>query len=462
MWTPESLQAEGPRYLAVVERIQRDIASGALRPGMQLPPQRELASALGVDLTTISRAYAEAQRRGLIAGQVGRGTFVRARSDGATNEGLRAADDAPVDLSRNFPSSAVIEEAERALAKTLEQLPASRTFAGLLDYQAHAGRLAHREAGAEWVARQGVRQPPEQIVITAGAQHAMTVILMAYAPAGTKVMAESLAYPAFNALAERFGLEVIGLPMDDEGILPDAFRAACRSGGRLLYCTPTLQNPTTATMSAGRREAIARIADEFGVFIVEDDVHGGLPREAPPALSSFLPDRSFYIATLSKTVAPGLRIAYVAAPGERATAQVTAGVSATSWMAVPLMAEIAARWIRDGVADRLLAAHRGEANERQAIAADLLAAFDWRAHPEAYYGWLSLPDGWSTAEFVMQARRRGVIVTPSDAFATGGVTSPAAVRLSLCAAPSPAALARALEQINLLLDSGPNAAASLL
>lgn len=462
MWTPDSLQAEGPRYLAVVERIQRDIASGALRAGMRLPPQRELASLLGVDLTTISRAYAEAQRRGLVSGQVGRGTFVRARGAEAASGGLRGGEDAPVDLSRNFPSALVLEEAERTLATTLTQLPGSRSFEGLLDYQPHAGRQDHRQAGAEWISKSGVECPVDQIIITAGAQHAITVILMAYAPPGTKVMAEALTYLAFNSLAEQFGLEVLALQMDDEGILPDAFRVACRSGGRLLYCTPTLQNPTAAVMSAERRNEIAGIAEEFGVVVIEDDVHGRLPREAPAPLSTFLPARSFYISTLSKTVAPGLRTAYVAAPDERATARVTAGVGATSWMAAPLTAEISARWIREGIADRLLAAHQNEANRRQAIASDLLAGFDWQAHPEAYYGWLALPAGWSTAEFVMQARRRGVIVTPSDAFIAGHGTSPAAVRLSVCAAPSPASLARALDQVSRLLDSGPNAAASLL
>lgn len=462
MWTPKSLQAEGPRYLAVVARIERDIASGALRPGMRLPPQRELASRLGVDLTTISRAYAEAQRRGLVSGQVGRGTFVRARGDAATSGSLRAAEDGPVDLSRNFPSAVVIEEAERALAATLAQLPRSRSYAGLLDYQAHAGRADHREAGATWMAKRGVECPVDRVIITAGAQHAITVILMAYARPGTKVMAEGLTYLAFNSLAEQFGLEVLGLPMDGDGILPEPFRAACRSGGRLLYCTPTLQNPTAALMSAERRREIAGIAREFGVMVIEDDVHGRLPRQAPPALSTFLPDRSFYVSTLSKTVAPGLRTAYVAAPDDRAAARVTAAVGATAWMAAPLTAEISARWIREGIADRLLAAHQQEANRRQAIAAELLAPFDWQAHPEAYYGWLTLPAGWSTAEFVMQARRRGVIVTPSDAFTAGQATTPAAVRLSVCAAPSPAALTRALEQVSRLLDSGPNAAASLL
>lgn len=462
MWTPDSLDPDGPRYLAVVARIQRDVASGSLRPGMQLPPQRELASRLGMDLTTISRAYTEARRRGLVTGHVGRGTFVRAHAATLALSTASAMDDSPVDLSLNLPPASVLEEAERALATTLRELPDSSSFAGLLEYQPNAGRTEHREAGAEWVARRGLDRPASQIVVTAGAQHALTVLLMSHAQSGTTVMAEALTYPVFKGLAEQLRLDVVGVAMDDEGLSPDAFRAACRAGGRVLYCTPTLQNPTTAIMSHRRRQEIAEIAAEFEVVIIEDDTYGLLPREAPPALTTFAPERSFFVGSLSKTVAAGLRVAYVAAPSERAARQIAAGVRTTSWMATPLTAEIAARWIRDGIAGQLLAANQAEANVRQRIAADALAQYAWRAHPDGYHGWLHLPDGWSTAEFVMHARRQGVVVTPGDAFAVGREPSPMAVRLSLAAPPSHAALERAVGRLSRLLETGPDLATSLL
>jgi DNA-binding transcriptional MocR family regulator len=257
-------------------------------------------------------------------------------------------------------------------------------------------------------------------------------------------------------------LTVVGLPIDHEGLLPEPFTRACRQGGRVLYCTPTVQNPTSALMSAARREEIGAIARQFDVTVIEDDVYGMLPRHAPPALSSVAPDQCIFVSSLSKTVAPGLRIAFVVAPTERAAKQFAAGVRATTWMATPLTAEIASSWIRDGVAMRLLNAYRAEANARQALAARYLAACDWHAHADGYHGWLQLPDGWTTAEFMMQARRQGVVVSPSDVFAVGADPVPAAVRLSLCAAPAVADLERALERIARVLETGPEVGLAVL
>jgi DNA-binding transcriptional MocR family regulator len=462
MWSPKSLQSHGPRYLAVVERIQRDIDDGTLTAGMQLPTQRELAARLGVDLTTVSRAYSEATRRGLIAGQVGRGTFVRANAAAFALTAPRGGEEAPVDLSLNLPPAPVLEQAELALADTLRALPGSPAFRGLLEYQPNAGRPDHREAGASWIRLRGVERPASQVIVAAGAQHALTVLLTTYVPAGATVMAEASTYPVFKVLAEQLRLNLVGVAMDDEGLLPDAFREACARGARVLYCIPTLQNPTSTLMSAGRRRAIAEVAREFGVVIIEDDTYGMLPRQSPPALSAFEPERSFLISSLSKTVAPGLRVAYIAAPTERAAVQVAAGVRATSWMSTPLTAEIATRWIRDGVAARLLAGYQTEANIRQRVAAAALANCEWHSHPESYHGWLGLSAGWSTAEFVMQARRLGIIVTPGDAFSIDRDAGPAAVRLSLSAARSVAQLEVALERVSRLLETGPDMASSLI
>ena len=460
MWTPRELSSDVPRYVALADRIAEDVASGQLTPGMRLPPQRELATQIGVDFTTVSRGYAEARRRGLIVGHVGRGTFVRPRREGETSgDDQRTAVSESVDLSLNLPPGVAVEEAGRALADTLGALRAGGGLGTLLDYHPHAGRPSDRAAGAVWVSqRLGVDIPPQRIVVCAGAQHALSVCLMALAGPGDVVATEALTYPGFKALAEQLHLRVEGLEMDEEGLRPRSLRdLARRKTVRALYCTPTLHNPTAGIMSLERRRKLARAAHECGVPILEDDVYGALASGAPAPVSALLPSQSYFIASLSKAVASGLRIAYVLAPDARAADRLAAIVRATTWMATPLTAEIASRWIMDGTAARIREAVRAEVRWRQRLATSILGRQSIRAHPEGFHVWLELPTGWSSAQFAIEARRAGVNVTPGDAFAAGTSPVAPAVRLSLGAARTREALDRALRVVEGLLESGPGA-----
>jgi DNA-binding transcriptional MocR family regulator len=242
--------------------------------------------------------------------------------------------------------------------------------------------------------------------------------------------------------------------MDAHGLRPEALEDACREGGaKAVYLIPTVHNPTTAVMPEERRREIARIARAHGLAIVEDDVHGLLPRERPRPIAALAPERSYYLTSTSKTLAPGLRIAYVLSPPDR-VARLTASLRATTWAVAPLMAAVASTWIGDGTADALVAARRLEAGERQAMARDRLAGADFDAKPEAYYLWLRLPEPWRGEAFAAEARARGVLVTPAEAFAVGRAPVPHAVRLCLGAARSRAALLRGLHAVAGLLRAG--------
>jgi DNA-binding transcriptional MocR family regulator len=197
-----------------------------------------------------------------------------------------------------------------------------------------------------------------------------------------------------------------------------------------------LHNPTSATMGDARRREIARIARAHGVTIVEDDVHGVLPTSAPAPIATHAPEITCYLTGLAKSVAPGLRIGYVVAPPPLVT-RLAAGIRATTWMAAPLMAEIASRWVEDGTAARLLDAKREEATARQEIAARVLGRFRIDTHPQAYHLWLHLPDPWRSETFADEARRLGVAVTPSQAFLVGRGSAPHAIRVCLGPAPDP-------------------------
>lgn len=457
-WSPKALHAGVPLYLALADRIAEDVAAGHLPPGSRLPTHRDLAARLGIDLTTVTRGYAEARRRGLLTGKVGRGTFVSAvagPSGPAELRGVRGI----LDLSLNVPPSLDPDLPGLALARTLAGVAKGVHVGALLAYQDSAGMQVHRAAGASWVARRVPGAPAERVVLTNGAQHAILALLVTLTAPTDVVVTERVTYPGFRSAAEHLGLRVRGLDMDDEGITVASFRSACRSGARMLYTAPTLQNPTTITMTAERRAALAKVARHHGVRIIEDDVYGVLADDAPAPLSVHAPELTYFVASLTKAVAGGLRVGYVMCPTTADTERLAAGVRATTWMAPPLMAHIASEWVRSRVARDILEANRAEAARRQAVAARVLGGWAWRADRFGYHGWLELPEAWTSADFVAQARRAGVAVTPADAFVAEGSWSRAAVRLSVTGPRDAGALEPALGTLARLLELGPRAAA---
>ena len=170
-------------------------------------------------------------------------------------------------------------------------------------------------------------------------------------------MVEELTYPGIKNLARLFGLELAPVAMDDEGLLPEAFEAASRDpAARLLYCMPNVHNPTTGSLSRERREAIVKIAARRGVIVIEDDVNPRGSATTPPAIAELYPERSVYITSLSKTVAPGLRVGCISSP-PGLFSDLLVATQTTNWMAPPLMAELACRWIEDGTVDLLSQEH---------------------------------------------------------------------------------------------------------
>jgi len=263
-------------------------------------------------------------------------------------------------------------------------------------------------------------------------------------------------------LAHLLHLRLKGLATDAEGIIPEAFEKACRlESARILYTIPTLQNPLGLLMSAARRREIAAIAVEHNVAIVEDNVHSFMLPNPPPPLSSFAPDNSYYILSTSKSIAGGMRIGYLVAP-PRMVESLATTLRATVWMAAPLMAEIASEWILDGTADRLVEQKRAEAAVRQSIAAAALDGFQFDAHPLSFHLWLHLPEPWRSNEFSAQLRRRGVAVTPAEAFVPGREEPPHAVRVCIGAPRSRAQLEKGLGIIRSVLQEMPDPCLSIL
>jgi DNA-binding transcriptional MocR family regulator len=450
-WIPSINKSDGPLYRAIADAIADAIESGELTEGARLPPQRSMASALGIDYTTVSRAYAEASRRGLVEGRVGQGTFVVRRPPGKPAiPGIGGE----VDLSMNVPPAIDDPVLAARMWRVFGELEHTGGLNLLRRYQPPGGAGADRGAGMRWLSRRLPSLTVERVLVCPGAQGAMLAAMGTLADPGDTVLSEALCYPGFRALAAQLRLLVRPVAMDAEGIIPEEFDAACRrERPKLLYCTPTLHNPTTATMSQARREAIVAVARHHGVPLLEDDAYAALLVAPLPPLAALAPDLTYYVAGLAKTLAPALRIAYLATPDARTAARVTGGIRATATMASPLTAALATTWIDDGTADAVLRAIRAETRARQAIAASILPPEMARTHPDAFHIWLLLSEPWTREEFASRMRSTGIATVTSDAFAVA--RPPEAVRLALGAAVSRSTLDEGLRIVADLLQQSP-------
>jgi DNA-binding transcriptional MocR family regulator len=457
MWTPLLDRGDTPIYLAIADAIREDIRNGRLAPGVRLPAQRQLARTLGVDFTTVTRAYAEARRRGLIAARVGQGTFVMRPVSGDSRESLSGG---VVDMSMNAPPAIDDAPLIARMWRGLTEIENEQGSALLFRYQWAAGAPQDRAAGVSWLADRIERLSVERLVVAAGVQPALVAVLCDLAQSGDVICAPALTHPGLRVAAAHLGLALVDVAMDGEGVVPDAFERVCREvGPKAFHCTPTFQNPTTATMSPDRRREVARIARRYGVALVEDDVYGKLPRTPLPPLVNFAPELTWHIAGLSKVVSPALRIAYVVAPDARGAGRLAATLRAITGMASPLTAALATHWIRTGTAVDVLKAIRAETLARRRIAADAVGAEHMAC--EAFHLWLPLPKGWSRAAFHDEMGRRRVSVVSSDAFAICS-HPPEAVRIGLGAAATREDLAGAMESVRDLLERPRSAPAGIV
>ena len=202
----------GAKDIAAI--LETEIREGRLLPGVRLPTHRDLAFRHSVALNTASSAMRLLEARGLVVGEVGRGSFVRApgHADAASFR-IEEAASGLVDLSRNVMSlPGLADRFERAARLVLR-----RERVALADYQPHAGRAVDRAAGAAWLSRRGLPDNPSRVVICAGAQHAVMVALMATTRPGDTIAVEALSWPGIGASAAALGLEVLPVPMDGDG-----------------------------------------------------------------------------------------------------------------------------------------------------------------------------------------------------------------------------------------------------
>ncbi|MGW7264268.1 aminotransferase-like domain-containing protein [Streptomyces sp. NPDC054842] len=453
-------------YRRIADRIADDIAAGRLRPGERLPTQRDFARRRRIAVSTAGRVYGELVRRGLVVGEVGRGTFVRAAPVPSGRALAEPATTAPVNLELNYP---VAPGQSELLAAGLAPLLRPDVLARSLETAPAAGTPEAREAAAGLLATPGWRPAPSRLLFAGNARQAVAGTLASLVRPGGRVGVESLTYPLVKEIAARLGVVLVPLATDGEGLRPDALAAAHRAAPlSALYVQPTLHNPTSLTTGPGRRAELADAVRALEVPVVEDRIWSFLHTGDEP-LAAYAPERTHVVDGLSKRVAPGLTAGFLVVPEGRQEV-VAAALRSGGWTAGRFALEAAVRWIRDGTVDRLVAAKRADAARRQRLVARRLDGFDVSADPRAYHVWWRLPAPWRADTFTAAAARHGIALTPGPAFhvAPGGrapagagpsavpqvATAADAVRLGLASAPEEE-LARALRTLAAVARSAP-------
>jgi DNA-binding transcriptional MocR family regulator len=457
-WTPDLATSDKPHYLAIADAIADDIGAGRLAAGDRLPPQRKLAKRLDVDFTTVARGYVEAQKRGLIESKVGQGTFVRDKPK--PRRGQQMPPPRPVDLSMNLPPEPDDPELIERMQAGVEFV--SRDIVSLLRYQGFGGTQADKDAASSWLGRRALVPAQERIFISPGAHPALLGILTILAKPGDAILCEAITYPGIRSIAAQLGLTLIGLPMDAEGIEVDALVEACKkTKPRALYLNPTLQNPTTLTISDQRRRDIADTARHFGLPIVEDDAYGFIPPHGHAPFAAIAPDLTWHVAGLAKCIGAGLRAAYVVVPDTRSTWPFAAALRAATVMASPFTVALVTRWIEDGTADTLLRFIRNETAARQKLVSEILPKGIYQSDPLSFNIWLEVPAPWNRAAFVEHMRSTGIGMVASDAFTSLG-PPPEAVRVCLGGPIGRPRLAAGLEYMTHALTESPALASAFL
>lgn len=431
------------RYKSLVDTFAEAIRSGQLLPGTRLPTHRQLAAEHGLALVTASRVYSELEAMGLVSGETGRGTFVREIAlPPGQGSGQMTVAAGLLDLNFNYPS---LPGQAELLRTALRQLALSGDLEALLRYQPHAGRVHERAAVARHLLNRGLTVQAEQVLVVSGAQHGLAVSMMTLLKPGDVVAVDALTYSGFKVLAETLHLELVAIPVTASGPDLEHLHSLCRQRPvRAVYSMPTLHNPLGWVMSLAQRERLVAIARQHNLMIIEDGAYAFLAEDAPPPLATLAPERTVYIGGLSKSVATGLRVGFIAAPVAWVSG-LERTIMATTWNVPGVMSAIAVGWLEDGTVAQLEAQKRADAQARQALAAQVLRGVKTISHPSSYFLWLPLAEDARADQVAMTLQRAGISVSTAEPFAVSAQV-PHALRLALGSVPM-AALWEALVKV---------------
>jgi DNA-binding transcriptional MocR family regulator len=447
-WKPMRPDSSQPLYRAIADQLKKDIKSGILLPGTKLPPQRELADYMDVNLSTVSRAFKVCEKEGLLCGAVGSGTFVSYDASANLNMAPERFKPLLIEMGSVFPES----NSHNEVIKHLKKMIAEPDFGELFQYGRPEGVLWQKEAAVKLIAKAGCETNAKQLLPAHGGQNAISAILAGLFQPGDRIGTDPVTYPGLKSAAKMLGVQLVPVRQENNEMSREGLTYACKNENiKGIYIMPDYQNPTTHIMSEDCRKMIAETSKQEDLLVIEDGIHSLLNRNPRKAVASYAPDNTIYIASMSKTVAPGLRIAYLSCPEKykKALSRALYNINLTE---SPFLFELASRMIASEDAEKLIETHRQTAMARNKLLNEYLSAYTLMGSDECIFRWLLLPEGVSGEQFEKKAYEAGVQVYAAERFAVGKAKPPAAVRLAVSAPSSMEELKKALLILKQLLS----------
>ncbi|MET1416409.1 PLP-dependent aminotransferase family protein [Roseibium sp. HPY-6] len=454
MWIPEIQDAEGPIYIAIADALESDIKEGILGQGDRLPPQRELAYQLGVTLGTVTRAYGEAERRRLVKGETGRGTYVAPETHKVSPLIPKEDEQEICDLARNF----AYPHLNPNLSEGLIRMARTAGIDRLNGFVPSEGLKAHRETGVLVFKDYGLDADPSRVAVTCGAQHGIQVTCQALFRSGDAIAVDRFTYPSIFPSLASIGLKLVPVPAlirSDGGfgaMDPQALAQAARVHGiKGVFLMPNMQNPTTHTMSVEERENLVQVAREHDLKIVEDDPYTPFLPETLPAFGALAPERTASIASISKVCSPGSRIGFVHVP-ELFGDSIRNKIGESTWMASPITAELIAGWVREGHLFKTLRLKRKANRVRFQRAREILSPYFLQGGIDKVFGWLRLPDHVDPDAIQATLGHQRISVLSSRYFQSRDHASAPYLRLTFGSEASEERFCKALERVRATID----------
>ncbi len=416
-----------PVYKAIAHGIADAVNHGELKPNDKLPTQRYLSAVIGCTVGTITRAYKYAEEMGLVLSIIGSGSYIKAQSDlGFSIPDTNKKD--IVNLSINTPS---LHSRAAFMSQTLQAVGDKMLYnSSILDYQNNLGTEIHRKTLLDWYISSGIKAEPENVVITSGGQHGVSLALSTIMRPNDTLLTESVSYPGISPLVERYHLKIKTIEIDEQGIIPESLDDCCRKFiPKCLFINPRIHNPTTAKMSSARKKLIAKIAEKYKLFIIEDDILSHHTEPSTP-IYNYYPKRTIYISSVSKSLAPSLRVGIIIS-NDDLIKKIGSTLKNDIWMTSPIMSEIATYWINNGIAEQLLRADKYELARRSSYLEEIFKNSDYVYSSGSPHVWLYLPNNWTPRKFSESMKNEGVLIKNSDDFVLNNKNMINAVRVSL-------------------------------
>ncbi|MDU9005891.1 aminotransferase-like domain-containing protein [Sedimentitalea todarodis] len=419
------------RYLQLADVLARAIQTGEVAPGTRLPTHRAFAEQFDIALATATRVYRELERRGIVVGEAGRGTFVRDLGLPVTLGVHQTPTDGLVDLVFNMPGD---DGDADSLRSGLRKMATAGDLEAMLRYQPHGGRIHERRIIAESLDPTLGPVDPERLLVTSGGQHGLAITAFGLLRAGDTVAADTLTYPGFKSVAAVQGLDLVPVK-GQQGIMnPDDLDRQCRIRQiKAVYLMPTVHNPLGSVMDEPTRVRMIKVAQVHDLIIIEDAAYAFLEPDPPPAFLALAPERTVHVSGFSKSIATGLRLGYVIAPAPSIDPLLEA-IRATTWNAPALISGLVTSWIEDGTLRASEEIRRRDGAERQRICRSALGDLPIVSHRNAGFAWLPLDKTVRAEPIVSRLKAEGISVSGAEPFATSGAV-PQALRLAFGGVP---------------------------